>query len=211
MTDLIDLSYEIYSGMPVYPGDREVELENDKKVNEDGYANHNLKIGMHTGTHLDLPAHMLDDQRYISEIPLTDLNGRALLFNAVGEKVITVKKEYKELIEKGDIIIISTGFAEKYGFQEYYTEHPVISDELAELFIKKEIKILGFDLPSPDRSPFQIHHKLFKNDIFILENLCNLDKLPELKSFKFFLFPLKIKAEAAPCRVAAELQIKSDK
>ncbi len=205
MADLIDLSYEIYSGMPVYPGDLEVELENDKKLSQDGYVNHNLKIGMHAGTHLDLPAHMLNDQRDISEIPLTYLNGRALLFNAVGKKVISVKKEYTELIEKGDIVIIYTGFAEKYGTKEYYTEHPVISEELAELLIKKEIKILGFDLPSPDRSPFKIHQKLFKNNIFILENLCNLDQLPELKSFKVFIFPLKIKAEAAPCRAAAEI------
>ena len=205
MADLIDLSYEIYSGMPVYPGDLEVELENDKKLSQDGYANHNLKMGMHAGTHLDLPAHMLNDQRQISDIDLTYLNGRAKLLNAVGEKVITVKDKYKNLIEKDDIIIIYTGFAEKYGTKEYYTEHPVISEELAELLINKEIKILGFDLPSPDRSPFKIHQKLFQNNIFILENLCNLDQLPEFKSFKFFLFPLKVRAEAAPCRAAAEV------
>jgi len=205
VADLIDLSYEIYSKMPVYPGDLEVELENDKKLSRDGYANHNLKMGMHAGTHLDLPAHMLNDQRQISDIDLAYLNGRAKLLNAVGEKVITVKDKYKNLIEKDDIIIIYTGFAEKYGTKEYYTEHPVISEELADLLIKKEIKILGFDLPSPDRNPYQIHQKLFKNNIFILENLCNLDQLPEFKSFKFFLFPLKIRAEAAPCRVAAEV------
>ena len=205
MADLIDLSYEIYSGMPVYPGDLEVELENDKKLSQDGYANHNLKMGMHAGTHLDLPAHMLNDQRQISDIDLTYLNGRAKLLNAVGEKVITVKDKYKNLIEKDDIIIIYTGFAEKYGTKEYYTEHPVISEELAELLINKEIKILGFDLPSPDRSPFKIHQKLFQDNIFILENLCNLDQLPEFKSFKFFLFPLKVRAEAAPCRAAAEV------
>jgi len=191
--------------MPVYPGDLEVELENDKKLSQDGYANHNLKMGMHAGTHLDLPAHMLNDQRQISDIDLAYLNGRARLLNAVGEKVITVRDKYKNLIEKDDIIIIYTGFAEKYGTKEYYTEHPVISEELADLLIKKEIKILGFDLPSPDRNPYQIHQKLFKNNIFILENLCNLDQLPEFKSFKFFLFPLKIRAEAAPCRVAAEV------
>jgi len=205
VADLIDLSYEIYSEMPVYPGDLEVELENDKKLSQDGYANHNLKMGMHAGTHLDLPAHMLNDQRQISDIDLTYLNGRAKLLNAVGEKVITVKDKYKNLIEKDDIIIIYTGFAEKYGTKEYYTEHPVISEELAELLINKEIKILGFDLPSPDRSPFKIHQKLFQNNIFILENLCNLDQLPEFKSFKFFLFPLKVRAEAAPCRAAAEV------
>ena len=121
MADLIDLSYEIYSKMPVYPGDLEVELENDKKLSRDGYANHNLKMGMHAGTHLDLPAHMLNDQRHISDIDLAYLNGRAKLLNAVGEKVITVKDKYKKLIEKDDIIIIYTGFATKYGTKEYYT------------------------------------------------------------------------------------------
>lgn len=202
---LIDLSYEIYSGMPVYPGDIEVELENDKKVKNDGYANHNLKMGMHAGTHLDLPAHMLEDQLHISDIPLNHLSGRAKLFNAVGEKVITLKDKYKKPIEKDDIIIIKTGFAAKYGKEEYYREHPVLSEELAEFFVQKEIKLVGFDMPSPDRSPFKIHHKLFKNNIFILENLCNLDKLPETKIFKLIIFPLKVRAEAAPCRVAAEI------
>lgn len=203
--ELIDLSYEIYEGMPVYPGDIEVELENDKKVKEDGYSNHNLKMGMHAGTHLDLPAHMLKDNRYISDISLTYLSGRARLLNAAGQKVITVKDKYNDLIEKDDMVIIKTGFAAKYGKEEYFREHPVISEELAEFFVKKEIKLLGFDMPSPDQSPFRIHHKLFENNIFILENLCNLEKLPELEAFKLFIFPLKVRAEAAPCRVAAEI------
>lgn len=202
---LIDLSYEIYSGMPIYPGDIEVVLENDKKVKKDGYTNHNLKMGMHAGTHLDLPAHMLEDQGLISDVSLSYLSGRARLLNTVGEKVITVKDKYNDLIEKDDIIIIKTGFAAKYGKEEYYREHPVISKELAEFFINKEIKLLGFDMPSPDHSPFKIHHKLFDNDIFILENLCNLEKLPELEIFKLFIFPLKVRAEAAPCRVGAEI------
>jgi kynurenine formamidase len=203
--ELIDLSYEIHEGMPVYPGDIEVELENDKKVKEDGYANHNLKMGMHAGTHLDLPAHMIKDNRYISDISLNYLSGRARLLNAAGQKVITLKNEYQDLIKKDDMIIIKTSFAAKYGQEEYYREHPVISEELAEFFVKKEIKLLGFDMSSPDQSPFKIHYKLFENNIFILENLCNLDKLPELKAFKLFVFPLKVRAEAAPCRVAAEI------
>jgi kynurenine formamidase len=203
--ELIDLSYEIHKGMPVYPGDIEVELENDKKVKEDGYSNHNLKMGMHTGTHLDLPAHMLKDNRYISDISLNYLSGRAILLNTAGQKVITVKNEYQDLIKKDDMIIIKTSFDAKYGQEEYYREHPVISEELAEFFVKKEIKLLGFDMPSPDQSPFKIHHKLFENNIFILENLCNLDKLPELEAFKLLIFPLKVRAEAAPCRVAAEI------
>jgi len=191
--------------MPVYPGDQEVEIENDKKLVEDGYCNHNLKMGMHTGTHLDLPAHMLEDVRNAADISLNSLFGQAKMIFAAGQKIIKPEPEYQKLIEKNDIVIIYTGMDKEYGNQEYYKQHPVISEKMAELLINKEIKLLGFDMPSPDRSPFKIHQKLFENDIFILENLCNLEKLLGLESFKIFVFPLKVRAEAAPCRVAAEI------
>lgn len=191
--------------MPVYPGDLEVEIENDKKLVEDGYCNHNLKMGMHTGTHLDLPAHMLEDVRNAADISLNSLFGQAKMIFAAGQKIIKPEPEYQKLIEKNDIVIIYTGMDKEYGNQEYYKQHPVISEKMAELLINKEIKLLGFDMPSPDRSPFKIHQKLFENDIFILENLCNLEKLLGLESFKIFVFPLKVRAEAAPCRVAAEI------
>ena len=205
MAELIDLSYEIYEGMPVYPGDLEVELINDKKINRDGYCSHNLKMGMHTGTHLDLPAHMLEDVRNAADISLDSICGQAKMIYAAGQKIIKAKPEYRKLIAKNDIVLIYTGFEKEYGSREYYEEHPLISEELADLLISKEIKLLGFDMPSPDQKPFKIHQKLFENDIFILENLCNLEKMLGLKSFKLFVFPLKVRAEAAPCRVAAEV------
>lgn len=206
MAKLIDLSWEIYQGMPVYPGDIEVELENDKKLDRDGYENHNLKIGMHTGTHLDLPTHMIKSDNYVSEIELDNLSGKAKLIYAGGDEVIAYKEEYDKLIKKGDIVLIYTGFAEKYGSREYYEEHPVLSRELAQFLIAKEIKVLGFDMPSPDRFPYQIHKLLFENNIYILENLRNLDKLLGLKSFEVLVFPLKIRAEAAPVRAAAVIK-----
>jgi len=205
VSELIDLSYEIYNGMPVYPGDLEVELINNKKVNRDGYSNHNLKMGMHTGTHLDLPAHMLEDVRNAADISLADICGQAKIIYAGGKKTIGVEAGYHKLIEKEDIILIYTGFEKEYGSSDYYEHHPLISEELADLFIAKKIKLLGFDMPSPDQPPFKIHQKLFENDIFILENLCNLEKLLGLNSFKLFVFPLKVRAEAAPCRVAAQI------
>lgn len=211
MTKLIDLSHEIFNSMPIYPGDIEVELENDKTLLEAGYCNHNLKLGMHAGTHLDLPAHMINDSRQVADISLSNLSGPAKLINAKSQKIIRPKTEYLKRIQKNDIVIIYTGFEQKYGSSEYYTKHPLLSDKMADLLLDKEIKLLGLDLPSPDYSPFKIHKKLFNNNIFILENLCNLEKLIPLKNFKLLVFPLKIRAEAAPCRVAAEILTKKDK
>ena len=206
MVKLIDLSWEIYQGMPVYPGDIEVEIENDKKLEIDGYENHNLKIGMHTGTHLDLPAHMIKSSNYVSKIELDSLSGKAKLIYVRGEELISYKEKYDSLIEKEDIVLFYTGFSEKYGSREYVEKHPVFNRELCQFLIDREIKMLGFDMPSPDRFPYQIHKLLFENDIYILENLKNLDKLLGFKSFELLIFPLKIRAEAAPVRAAALIE-----
>lgn len=75
MKKLIDLSQTITNSMPVYPGDLEVELKETKNLTKDGYCSHSLKISMHTGTHLDLPAHMVADQKEIADIDLSLLSG----------------------------------------------------------------------------------------------------------------------------------------
>jgi len=205
MAELIDLSRKIYNGMPVYPGDIEVELENDKKLETDGYENHNLKMGMHTGTHLDLPGHMIKSEYTVSELTLESLSGQAKVIYAGNEEFIDYKEEYDSLVEEDDIVLFYTGFSKKYGSKEYYEHHPVLSEELANFLVKKKIKMLGLDMPSPDHFPYKVHKILFKNDIFILENMVNLDKLLGIDSFQVLVFPLKIKAEAAPVRAAALL------
>lgn len=206
MKKLIDLSQTITNSMPIYPGDLEVELKQTKNLNKDGYCSHSLKISMHTGTHLDLPAHMVEDQKEIADIDLSFLSGKAKMFKTDSQNIINLKESYKNQIEKDDIVIFNTGFAQKYNEKDYYQNYPVISEELADFLIAKEIRILGFDLPSPDYSPFKIHKKLFKNNIFILENLCNLDQLACYDCFEILIFPLKIKAEASLCRVAAAVE-----
>ncbi|MCC3143981.1 cyclase family protein [Halanaerobium sp. Z-7514] len=205
MKKLVDLSHEIRTDMPVYPGDRKVNLEKDRDLEKDEYTNHNLSMGMHVGTHIDLPMHMINSNYAVSDLSLNKLSGPAKLIYAKGERVIEYKSIYEELIKKDDIVIFYTGFAEKFNSEEYYHDHPLISRGLAEFLAEKEINILAFDMPSPDKSPYEIHKILFEKDILILENLCNLDKLLGFKEFKLLIFPLKVKTSGAPVRVAAEI------
>ena len=89
---------------------------------------------------------------------------------------------------------------------EYYEDHPVISKEMAEFLVRKKVKMVGFDMPSPDRSPYEIHSIFLNNNIFILENLTNLDKLIYEENFSVFAQPLKIKAEGSLVRAMAVFQ-----
>jgi kynurenine formamidase len=65
--------------------------------------------------------------------------------------------------------------------------------------------MVGMDMPSPDKYPFEIHKLLFDNGIYIIENLMNLDKLLGIKKFEVIALPLKIKADSSIARVVAKV------
>lgn len=205
MSKFIDLSQKIIDNMVVHPYDDKVKLYQDKYLQKDKYNNFRLEIGMHAGTHIDTPMHLTNRKTFISEIPLEKFAGKGFLLDARDERIIGFKQEYIDVINENDIVILYTGYSDKYGTEEYYTNHPVISEDLADFFVEKNIKMLGMDLTSPDKYPFEIHKKMFKNDILIIENLTNLSELAKFYKFNIIAFPLKIKAEASIVRVIASV------
>ena len=201
--DYIDLSYDIETGMPVYPGDIDVELKRDKNFQDDYYTSYILKTTMHSGTHIDGPMHLTDSNKFINDFDIYKFIGKATILDVRGEKEIDLKEEYKIRIKKSDIVILYTGYEEMYGTAKYYEEHPVITKELAEYIAYNNVNIVGFDMPSPDREPYEIHKILLENDVLILENLRNLNKLNVNKNYEIIAMPLKIKAEASLVRAIA--------
>ena len=203
MKRYIDLSQDILDDMPVHPYDDKVRLYQDKFLDKDKYVGFKLDIGMHSGTHIDTPMHLTKQETFINEIPLDRFAGRGILLDVRGESIIKFKYEYLEIIQKDNIVLLFTGHSDKYGTEEYYTHQSVIDEELADFFVHKKIKMLGMDLPSPDYYPFEIHKKLFADNILIIENLTNLSELINIKRFDIIAFPLKIKAEASMVRAVA--------
>lgn len=199
----IDLSHEIDNGIPVYPGDIEVSLLKEKSIRNDQYTAYSLSTGLHAGTHIDCPMHLLESERTMAEYPLERFIGKGCLVDARRENEIDYKAEYDVKICKGDIVLIFTGTDEYYGDEYYYSKHPLVTEKLSRFLVSREIKMLGVDMPSPDFSPFPVHKLLLSNGIFILENLTNLKQLLFLEHFEVFAAPLKICAEASLTRAFA--------
>jgi len=202
---LIDLSHPLCDGMPVYPGDDPVRIQQTRTVEHDGYTYFRLETGMHAGTHLDAPLHMVSGGVPISGLPLETFTGRGCLLDVRGQPVIEYKPEYVQLVHPGDIVLLWTDHSRLFGTEEYFAQHPVVSDALAEFFAARGIKMLGMDLPSPDRAPFGVHRRLLGVGIPLLENLANLDALQGEKSFEVTAFPLKVDVEGCPVRVVARV------
>lgn len=199
----VDLSHEINNGMPVYPGDFEVSLVKEKHIEKDQFTAYSFKTGLHAGTHIDCPMHMLDSELTMADYQLECFVGKSCMIDARGVAEIDYRSAYDEQIQRGDIVLVFTGTDELYGSSEYYDNHPVITEKFAQLLISKEIKMLGIDMPSPDYSPFPIHKLLLGKGIFIMENLANLERLLTIEHFDVFAAPLKICAEGSLVRAFA--------
>lgn len=208
MGELIDLTHVIEDNMPIYPGDIRTNLFQTKYLNENKYNDHRLNISMHAGTHIDSPMHLTESDQYISELSLESFIAKGCVIDVRNQSIIEMKADYEELIKENSIVLFYTGLDKLYGKPEYYKEHPIIDINLCKFLLKKNIKMLGIDMPSPDKYPFEIHKLLLKNKVYIIENLTNLDKLMDIQDFEIMAFPLKIKADGSMTRVVA--RIKSD-
>jgi len=197
----IDLTHTFTLDMPVYPGDPKSTLEQVAHLRKDTYNDHKLTTVMHVGTHMDAPFHMIENGKKLSEYSLDRFYGDGIVIKAVGKKTLG-----KELLKgkeiKGKIVLFMTGHSKKL-YQNYFDDYPEITTELAEEIVNQKASIIGVDFASPDKEPYNLHKLLFKNDILIIENLCNLDKIKKEK-FKIMAFPLNLQnADGAPCRVVA--------
>jgi arylformamidase len=74
---IIDLTKTIESGMPVYPGDPQVELKLVHTYEQHSWQLRELKMGTHTGTHVDAFSHMHPEGKTLDEIPLNQFMGEA--------------------------------------------------------------------------------------------------------------------------------------
>lgn len=205
MTKYIDLSYEIEHQMAVYPGDDELKLYRHRFLNRDYYNDTKLETGMHVGTHIDAPSHLLNKDRFICDYPVEKFIGNGCLLDVRNEEIIKLKDEYLDKVQEGDIILLYTGYDEFFGTDKYFENHPIVDEKLAQFFVDHGVKLIGIDMPSPDQYPFKVHHKLLENDILIIENLRNLKKLEGVKRFEVMAFPLNIRAEASLTRVVARI------
>lgn len=77
--EVIDLSTKIHSKMKVYPGDPEVEIHLHDSYKEKGWELRSLKMGSHTGTHLDSFSHMHPEKESLDQLPLERFFGEAVV------------------------------------------------------------------------------------------------------------------------------------
>lgn len=202
----IDLTYEISEKTLMYPGLFKPKIIQECTLEKNGVNIKRLNLITHTGTHIDASSHVFQKGITIDRIPLNKFIGEAVYINFSNIKtgsviIVSDFKKYENLISLNTIILLNTGIYKKYGKEEYNKEYPTLSLEAAKWLVDKGISSYATDATSVDiNGETKIHKTFLSNNIPIIENLANLDKIKKDK-FLFIALPLKINdGDGAPCR-----------
>lgn len=226
MAKLIDLSQEIYTGMPVYPGhlktvlfDHATHSETAPRF-EGGFSFQTKGFLMNDNgpTHVDSFSHLDPDPAAatIDQMPLELFFGDAVCVDVTGAEprtdipVARVERGLQEAgleVRPGDIVLFYTGtYNAHHGKPEYLSEFPGLGADVADWIVAKQVKSFGIDTCTPDNPAsrtYPVHMMGREHHITHYENLANLDQVVG-KRFTFIGLPLKLKgAHGGPTRAAA--------
>jgi arylformamidase len=216
--NVIDLTHLMELDMPVWPTHPRFfqnEVESWDK-NEDSYLNQ-LSFGEHTGTHVDAPVHFIKGGKSIADIDALHLISHAVKIDmsyippaqTIGIEQIKIWEEKHQPIKENDIVIFYTGYqhrwAKRPNDKEFLRDWPGLSRDVAQYLANRKIKAVGTDAMTVDayiHDNYPAHDIFLNKEILIIENLNNIDKLPD--NFIFIALPLKIaNGSASPIRAVA--------
>jgi kynurenine formamidase len=197
--------------MPVFPGLPEPSFTAIATVERDGYAMTELHLLNHIGTHVDAPAHQVAGGDTLDEIGLERLVTDAVTIDVSrrepGAVPLAELESELDRVQPGDIVLLYSDNARNYGTAAYWQGWSYPDADAARALVDRGISAIGFDGPSADpvdSTTYELHRIWLSSGRMILENLANLDQLPERA--QLVVAPMKVKgANGGPARVFALL------
>jgi arylformamidase len=220
VTEIVDLSHPIESGMPHARTIPAAEVTASRTWEANHMRALQLNIPTHIGTHLDAPSHFVEDGGTLDDVPLSSLIGRAYCLEVLrpGADPVTAADLQAALdavgvtLSKGDALLIRTGWDERYGTQAYVDEHAWLTPDAARWCARQGLRLVGVDTITPEypmglRGPgyqHEAHEDLLGAGTLIIENLI-LREIPN-RWVTLFVGALLVRGgDGAPARVLAVL------
>jgi kynurenine formamidase len=208
------------------------ELSKGKTPGGYFYASNSFCTPEHGGTHFDAPIHFAEGRRTADQVPVRQLIAPAVVIDV--SRQASSDPDYRLTLEdvraweqrngripQGAIVLLRTGWSTRWPDRKRYLgdDKPGDASNLhfpsygkdAAGFLVKERKVgaLGVDTASIDHGPskdFIVHQTAAAAEVPGLENLTNLDHLPETGAWLIAL-PMKIAGgSGGPVRVVALLR-----
>lgn len=174
---VLDVSLPVHPGMMLWPGDPPVEVEPLSRIARGDVANvSTLRLGTHTGTHVDPPCHFIEGAASVDEIPPDVLVGPAV--------VVDLRAVARE-ITPGDLAAIPPGTERVLfrtrnselwarGAREFPDDYVALGIDAARALVARGVRLVGTDFLSIEHrgAPgHPVHVALLEAGVVIVEGL----------------------------------------
>ena len=207
---LIDLSHTIEQGMPlfsptapqpkIYPWLSHTQAAQSGRYFDCTCEITEVRFLTSIGTYIDSPYHFHPDKESVEGLELVQCVLPGLVVDCTtAKKNQPLSPEFLNGLDLiGKAVLIHTGWSQYWGGTEY-SDHPFLLRETAEAVSQGGARLVGIDCLMIDdvRNPERpVHVTLLEKDILIVENLTNLNNLPNT-GFTFHAAPVKVSGAAS--------------
>ena len=196
---IFDLSVPLKPGMPTWADSQEVKIEYVGSVARDGATSERLSMASHSGTHVDAPAHFVQDGTTVDQVPLSKLVGFGYCIRPEFKGTEIHRPDFEKVWSKeydGNIILVNTGWDRKRDFSdEFQKQFPALSEDSIDFFREHRVKTIGIDalgIEPYSHTDFKVHQALLGAGIPFIEDMAGLHELEEGKKYLIAALPLKI-------------------
>lgn len=215
--EVIDLTHEIHPGIPTWNGDCGFRSHVEVDYEEEGIRVQHYDCAAGIGTHIDAPSHFDPDGENIADIDIENFVAPLCVIRIDSEHhpdILITPQDVKNYetrngkIPPRSLVVGDTGWAKHWNNPSKYRNKmhfPGFSPDAIEILLKRRIVGIGIDTLSPDgrNMKFPVHHQLLKKGKYIIENVTNLNKVPDSGSWAIALPPKIRSGTEAPCRLIA--------
>jgi arylformamidase len=194
-----DVSVPIYAGMVHFPDDPSIEIETITHVDRGDVSTLSaLRMGSHTGTHVDAPIHFLPGGAGAEEVPLENLVGPARVIEIKDPDAVKAEElRVHNLGARERLLFKTSNSARCWTTSQFVHDFVSIADDAASYLASLNTLTVGIDYLSAG-SP-EAHRILLSRGAVIVEGL-NLTGISQGR-YELLCLPLRILGgDGAPAR-----------
>ena len=190
MVRFIEVSHRVVAGMKTYPGLPEptVDVIIDYQSSRERYGGEaefliaSLHLCGNTGTYVDSPHHRYPAGADLADLPLDRLaHLPAVVVDATRAGRAIGPDVFRGITLTGQAVLVRTDFSRHWGTEAYFSDHPFLSGDSAEMLVTARPSFVGIDsLNIDDTADLSrpAHTKLLGAGIPVCEHLTNLGAVP---------------------------------